>query len=79
MDKMYFIGLGRGIRCVGDNSSHLLFNVANLNYHHLHNTYTTGVYAIYHTCTFRVHHISDVHNVSLDSERCRTKIQFGDM
>jgi len=37
--------------CVGDDSSHLLFNEANLNYHHLHTTYTTGVHAMYSKCT----------------------------
>jgi len=40
---------------VGDDSSHLLFNEANLNYHHLHTTYTTGVHAIY--CIAHLKHI----------------------
>jgi len=35
--------------CVGDDSSHLLFNEANLSYHHLHTVYTTGVHAMYGT------------------------------
>jgi len=42
MHKMNFSG-------VGNDSSHLLFNEANLNYHHLHTTYTTGVHAMYST------------------------------
>jgi len=36
-----------GVCGVGDDSSRLLFNETNLNYHHLRATYTTGVHAMY--------------------------------
>ena len=52
MHKMYIsgvCGVQWGMWCVGDDSSHLLFSEANLNYHHLHTTYTTGVHAMYNT------------------------------
>ena len=50
MHKMYFCGVCN--ECVGDDGSHLLFYEANVNYHLLHITYTTGVHN-----TFRAYHI----------------------
>jgi len=46
MHKMYFGACMVCGACVGNDSSHLLSNEANVNYHHLHITYTTGVHAI---------------------------------
>ena len=45
MHEMYLVGVSKNY--VGDNSSHLLFNDANVNYHLLHITYTTGVHTMY--------------------------------
>ena len=42
------------MRCVGDDSSHLLFSEVNLNYHPLH-TYTTGMH------TTHLEHILNMH------------------